>query len=87
MHKINTFIFIYLYFYLYSTFENLLPPENVAGYGKICRLLAAMTCMECGIRMEQVDEEAVCQGYRLAFPENNGELDEWLMAEDEYRNW
>ena len=67
--------------------ENLLPPENVAGYGKICRLLAAMTCMECGIRMEQVDEEAVCQGYRLAFPENNGELDEWLMAEDEYRNW
>ena len=38
-------------------------------------------------RMEQVDEEALCQGYRLAFPENNGELDEWLMAEDEYRNW
>jgi hypothetical protein len=43
--------------------------------------------MECGIRMVQVDEKAVCQGYRLAFPENNGELDEWLMAEDEYRNW
>ena len=67
--------------------EHLLPPENVAGYGNLCRLMAAMTCMECGIRMEQVDEEAVCQGYRLAFPENNAELDEWLMAEDEYRNW
>jgi hypothetical protein len=34
-----------------------------------------------------VDGEAMCQGYRLAFPENDGELDEWLMAEDEYRNW
>ena len=67
--------------------ENLLPPENVAGYGNLCRLMAAMTCMECGIRMELVDGEAMCQGYRLAFPENNGELDEWLMAEDEYRNW
>jgi hypothetical protein len=37
--------------------------------------------------MELVDGEAMCEGYRLAFPENNGELDEWLMAEDEYRNW
>ena len=37
--------------------------------------------------MELVDGEAMCQGYRLAFPENNAELDEWLMAEDEYENW
>lgn len=67
--------------------ENLLPPQNVSGYGRISRLIMAMTCIECGIPYSQVDTEAICQGYRLAFPENNEELDNWLMEEDEYRNW
>ena len=67
--------------------ENLLPPANASGYGRLSRLVAAMTCIECGIPFAQVDTEAICQGYRLAFPENNGELDEWLMGEDEYWDW
>ena len=67
--------------------ENMLPPCNASGYGRLSRLLMAMTCIECGIRMEQVDTEAICQGYRLAFPENKKELEEWLKGEDEYWEW
>ena len=67
--------------------ENLLPPSNVAGYGKLSRLIAAMTCMECGIPYAQVDTEAICMGYRLAFPENNEELNKWLDDWDEYAAW
>lgn len=67
--------------------ENLLPPQNVASYGRLSRLVIAMTCMECGIPVDKVDTGAICEGYRLAFPENNGELDEWLEAEDEYGDW
>ena len=50
--------------------ENLLPPENVDSYGRLSKMIAAMTCIECGIRMNQVNEEAIFQGYKLAFPEN-----------------
>ena len=67
--------------------ENLLPPENVDSYGRLSKMIAAMTCIECGIRMNQVDEEAIFQGYKLAFPENTRALDEWMMGEDEYRDW
>ena len=67
--------------------ENLLPPSNVAGYGKLSRLMAAMTCMECGIPYAQVDTEAICKGYRLAFPENNEELNKCLDGWDEYAAW
>ena len=67
--------------------ENLLPPENVDSYGRLSKMIAAMTCIECGIRMNQVDEEAIFQGYKLAFPENARELDEWMLGEDEYRDW
>ena len=67
--------------------ENLLPPSNTSGYYKLSRLLAAMTVIENGIRMSQVDTEAIFQGYKLAFPENAQELDEWMLAEDEYAEW
>ena len=67
--------------------ENLLPPENVDCYCRLSKMIAAMTCIECGIRMNQVDEEAIFQGYKLAFPENARALDEWMMGEDEYRDW
>ena len=67
--------------------ENLLPPENVDSYGRLSKMIAAMTCIECGIRMNQVDEEAIFQGYKLAFPENARELNEWMLGEDEYRDW
>ena len=66
---------------------NLLPPSNASGYYKLSRLLAAMTVMENGIRMSQVDTEAIFQGYKLAFPDNAQELDEWMLAEDEYAEW
>ena len=65
----------------------LLPPEDVNAYPYLSRLIAAMTCVECGMRMEQVDTEAISQGYRLAFPENKEELDQWLSQEDEFRDW
>ena len=67
--------------------ENLLPPQNVDGYGRLSRLVAAMTCIECGIPYDKVDTEAICKGYRLAFPENAEALDEWLSDEDEYGGW
>ena len=67
--------------------ENLLPPENVDSYPRLSKMIAAMTCIECGIRMNQVDEEAIFQGYKLAFPENASGLDEWMLGEDEYKDW
>ena len=67
--------------------ENLLPPNNVRGYGRLSRMMAAMTCMECGISGNLVDDEAIAQGYKLAFPKNKEKLDEWLTGEDEYSDW
>ena len=67
--------------------ENLLPPSNPLGYSKLSRLIAAMTVMENGIRMPQVDTEAIYQGYKLAFPENAQELDDSLLCLDEYGDW
>ena len=57
------------------------------GYAKLSRMLAAMTVMENGIRPHQVDDEAIYQGYKLAFPENARELDESLLCSDEYGEW
>ena len=67
--------------------ENLLPPSNVLSFNRLSRLLAAMTCMECGVAYAQVDKVAVCEGYKLAFPENMEELEEMLCDEDEYSGW
>jgi hypothetical protein len=70
-----------------GTQENLLPPNNVIGYERLSKLLAAMTVMENGIRPNKVDTEAIFQGYKLAFPKNAQELDEWMLGEDEYAEW
>ena len=67
--------------------ENLLPPSNVDSYDRLAKLLQAMTCVECGQPMQWVDTEAIFQGYRMAFPENQAELDAYFMARDEYWNW
>ena len=67
--------------------EKLLPPSNVSGYGRLIRLLAAMTCVECGTDYNRVDTEAIAKGYKLAFPSNQEKLDDWLLDEDEYRYW
>jgi hypothetical protein len=37
--------------------------------------------------MQWVDNEAIFQGYRMAFPENQAELDAYFIARDEYWNW
>lgn len=51
------------------------------------KLISAMTRVECGIPIQRVDNEAIFQGYRLAFPENKAELDAYFIARDEYWNW
>ena len=67
--------------------EILLPPNDVNSYARLSKLVSAMTTMECGIRQKQVDTESIYQGYKLAFPENARTLDEWMLGEDEYRDW
>lgn len=42
--------------------------RNFERLEKTARLIAAMTSVENGIRMEQVDMEAIWQGYDLAWP-------------------
>ena len=67
--------------------ENLLPPENVDSYGRLSKMIAAMTCIECGIPFHKVDMEAIYKGYQLAFPDNKEELEELLCEQDEYLGW
>ena len=67
--------------------EKLLPPDHVQSYRQLSRLIAAMTVMENGIRMEEVDTQAIYEGYQLAFPDKRKALEEWLSAEDEYGGW
>ena len=50
--------------------EKLLSPIYLNGYHHLARLIAGMTVMENGIRMEEVDHEAIQEGYCLAFPDN-----------------
>ena len=57
------------------------------SYDRLAKLISAMTCMECGLPLQRVDNEAIFQGYRLAFPENKEELDAYFIARDEYWNW
>ena len=39
------------------------------------------------IPRSRIDSAAIALGYKLAFPENAKELDDWLLGEDEYREW
>ena len=73
--------------------ENILRPNCYRNFGRLdktARLIAAMTCMECGIPMKEVDMEAVWQGYDLAWPGlrvKMPEEEEDLTVWDEYWNW
>ena len=40
-------------------------PTSKEGHKVFARILAAMTCVECGIRMEEVDKESIEQGWKL----------------------
>ena len=82
--------------------ENIPRPNRYRNFERLektARLLAAMTCVECGIPWKEVDWEAIWQGYELAYP---GRLEaakaekarkasplqqEDLPVWDEYRDW
>ena len=42
--------------------EILFPPDNPLGYGRLERLLIAMTCVEPGIGTNRVDKKAIQEG-------------------------
>ena len=42
-------------------------PSSKEGHRVFARILAAMTCVECGIRMDKVDRKSIEQGWRMAF--------------------
>lgn len=47
-----------------------IPPVTIAeGAARIARILAAMTCIENGIRWDEVDREAILAGFSLAYPQ------------------
>ena len=65
---------------------------NFTELDKTARLIAAMACVECGIRTNEVNTNEVWQGYDLAFPKASRqrklrEEQEALMARDEYWDW
>ena len=51
--------------------ENIPRPNRYRNFERLektARLIAAMTCVECGVRWSQVDWNAIWQGYDLAYP-------------------
>ena len=51
--------------------ENVPRPNRYRNFGhlrKTASLIAAMTCVECGIPMAKVDMDAIWEGYDLAWP-------------------
>ena len=69
--------------------ENLPRPFMGIAIDKLVRLFAAMTTMECGIPYEQVDVQAILDGYDLAFPGKRAEAEilENYRHWDEYWDW
>ena len=66
--------------------------KRFAELDKTARLLAAMTCVECGIPYNKVDTASIWKGYDLAFPKARRlqqlrREQEALTARDEYWNW
>ena len=63
-------------------------PKHYRAFGevdKLVRLIMAMTCVENGIKWEEVDKEAIWQGYDLAFP--GVRKDDKNVVWDEYWDW
>ena len=42
-------------------------PSTKEGPRVFARILMAMTCVECGIKLDEVDRESIEQGWRMAF--------------------
>ena len=77
--------------------EHLPQPSRGVDIPRLEKLLTAMTTVECGIPYKDVDTEAICQGFELAFPgkrsyartqptEEFVDMEDLLMW-DEYRDW
>jgi len=43
-------------------------PCSVGGFSSLQPVIVAMTCVECGIKPEEVPVSAILRGYQLAFP-------------------
>ena len=70
--------------------ENMPRPKHYRAFGevdKLVRLIVAMTCVENGIKWEQVDRKAIWEGYRLAFIKTNGDTIPTGPHWDEYWDW
>ena len=86
--------------------ENIPRPNRYRNFERLektARLIAAMTCVECGIRAELVDWDAIWEGYDLAWQGRRlkglaaeaalRELSVWeeptedALIWDEYRDW
>ena len=42
-------------------------PASKEGHRVFARILMAMTCVECGIKLDEVDRESIEHGWRMAF--------------------
>ena len=78
--------------------ENLPQPSRGVDMERLVRLMAAMTVVECGIPYQEVDMQAIREGFDLAFPgkrslartkpvEECPENMDDLLIWDEYRDW
>ena len=59
--------------------ENIPRPRRYRNFERLERtalLLAAMTCVECGLRWKEVDWDAIWQGYDLAYPGRRKPMDD-----------
>ena len=76
--------------------ENMVRPSNGRQLERMALLITAMTCVENGTDMDQVDQAAIWQGYDLAWPERRWTEQEEDQEEkeevpptlwDEYWDW
>ena len=58
--------------------ENLVRPSNGRQLKRMALLITAMTCVENGTGMDQVNQDAIWQGYDLAWPGRR-----WIEEEED----
>ena len=58
---------IHLLDYKVAGRQPLPSPTSKEGHKVFARILAAMTCVECGIKPDEVDKESIEEGWRMAF--------------------
>ena len=58
---------IHLLDYKVAGRQPLPSPTSKEGHKKFARILAAMACVECGIKPDEVDRRSIEQGWRMTF--------------------